>query len=109
MEEFLTGTRALRTRALVRHARDRDVRSVPGGAAAPEDWVDDVTAVMDAAGFERATLVAQGHAAQMALMAAATHRERIDVTRALQRLRPLARDDDYPAGMPEARRASCST
>ncbi len=83
MEEFLT--------SLGRFARVLwfDMRGigmsdpVPAGAAAPEDWVDDVTVVMDAAGFERATLVAQGHAAQMALMAAATHRERIDVTGAL--------------------------
>jgi pimeloyl-ACP methyl ester carboxylesterase len=31
--------------------------------AAAEDWVDDVAAVMDAAGSERASLVAHGHAA----------------------------------------------
>src|SRR3954452_19181587 len=31
--------------------------------AAPEDWLEDVVAVMDAAGSERAALVAHGHAA----------------------------------------------
>jgi pimeloyl-ACP methyl ester carboxylesterase len=46
--------------------------------AAPEDWLDDVAAVMDAAGSERAALVAHGHAAQMALLAAAIHPDRID-------------------------------
>ena len=73
---------------------------VPGGASAPEDWVDDVVAVMDAAGSERATVVAQGHAAQMALLAAATHRERISSLVLYNGFARLARADDYPAGMP---------
>ncbi|MGH3079452.1 MAG: alpha/beta fold hydrolase [Gaiellaceae bacterium] len=75
---------------------------VPGGAAAPEDWVDDVTAVMDAVGSERATVVAQGHAAQMALMAAATHPERIESLVLYNGFARLARADDYPTGMPES-------
>jgi class 3 adenylate cyclase len=75
---------------------------VPGGAAAPEDWVDDVTAVMDAAGFERATVIAQGHAAQMALLAAATHPERLESLVLYNGFARLARDDDYPAGMPDS-------
>ena len=73
---------------------------VPGGAAAPEDWVEDVTAVMDAVGSERATLVAQGHAAQMAVMAAATHPERISSLVLYNGCARLVRDEDYPAGMP---------
>jgi class 3 adenylate cyclase len=75
---------------------------VPSGAAAPEDWVDDVATVMDAAGFERATLIAQGHAVQMALMAAATHPERIESLVLYNGFARLTRDVDYPAGMPEA-------
>jgi class 3 adenylate cyclase len=74
---------------------------VPGGVLAPEDWVDDVAAVMDAAGFRRATLVAQGHAAQFALMAAATHPERISSLILYNGFARLARDDDYPVGMPQ--------
>lgn len=35
---------------------------------APEEWMEDVGAVMDAAGSKRATLIAHGHAAQLALM-----------------------------------------
>ena len=101
LEEFLT--------SLARFARVLwfDMRGVgmsdpvSGGAAAPEDWVDDVTAVMDAAGFERATLIAQGHAVQLALMAAATHPERIESLVLYNGFARLARDDDYPAGMPE--------
>jgi pimeloyl-ACP methyl ester carboxylesterase len=41
-------------------------------AVAPEEWMEDVGAVMDAAGSERATLLAHGHAAQMALLYAAS-------------------------------------
>ena len=73
---------------------------VPGGVLAVEDWVGDVAAVMDAAGFGRATMVAQGHACQLALMAAATHPERISGLVLFNGFARLARDDDYPAGMP---------
>jgi class 3 adenylate cyclase len=75
---------------------------VPGGAAAPEDWVEDVATVMDAASSERATVFAQGHAVQMALMAATTHPERISSLVLYNGFARLARDDDYPAGMPSA-------
>ena len=47
-------------------------------AVATEEWMDDVRAVMNAAGSERATLLAHGHGVQMALMAAATYPERIE-------------------------------
>jgi pimeloyl-ACP methyl ester carboxylesterase len=70
--------------------------------AVPEDWLDDVAAVMDAAGSERAALVAHGHAAQMALLAAATHPDRIESLVLLNGFARFARADDYPAGMPEA-------
>jgi class 3 adenylate cyclase len=73
---------------------------IPGGAAAPEDWVEDVTTVMDAVGFARATVIAQGHAAQMAVLAAATHPQRIASLVLYNGFARLARDHDYPAGMP---------
>ena len=57
---------------------------------------------MDAAGSERAALVAHGHAAQMALMAAATHPDRIESLVLVNGFARFARADDYPAGMPEA-------
>src|SRR2546430_10459154 len=69
---------------------------------APEDWLDDVAAVMDAAGSERAALVAHGHAAQMALMAAATHPDRIESLVLVNGFARFARADDYPARMPQA-------
>jgi class 3 adenylate cyclase len=68
--------------------------------SAPEDWIDDVAAVMDAAGSERASLVAHGHAAQMALMAAATHPDRIESLVLVNGFARFSRADDYPAGIP---------
>jgi class 3 adenylate cyclase len=68
--------------------------------AAAEDWVEDVAAVMDAAGSERASLVAHGHAAQMALLAAATQPERIESLVLVNGFARFARADDYPAGIP---------
>lgn len=72
----------------------------PGSAAAPEDWMDDVAAVMDAAGSEHASLIAHGHAAQMALMSAATHPDRIDSLVLVNGFARFSRADDYPAGVP---------
>jgi class 3 adenylate cyclase len=69
-------------------------------AVAPEEWMEDVGAVMDAAGSERATVLAHGHAAQMALLFAATHPDRVDSLVLLNGFARLSRADDYPAGMP---------
>ena len=54
-----------------------------------ESWMDDLVAVMDAEGSRRATLFAQGHAAQMAVMAAATHPERVTSLVLAERIRPV--------------------
>src|SRR3954465_2532301 len=69
---------------------------------APEDWLDDVAAVMDAAGSERASLVAHGHASQMAVMTAATHPDRIESLVLVNGFARFSRTDDYPVGMPAA-------
>ena len=45
-------------------------------------------------------MIAQGHACQLALMAAATHPERIASLVLFNGFARLARDEDYPAGMP---------
>jgi class 3 adenylate cyclase len=73
---------------------------VPGALVAPEDWLDDVVAVMDAAGSERASLLAHGHASQMAVMAAATHPDRIESLVLINGFARFSRADDYPAGIP---------
>ena len=69
-------------------------------AVAPEEWMDDVGAVMDAVGSERATLIAHGHGVQMALMTAATHPDRVDSLVLINGFARFSRAGDYPAGMP---------
>jgi class 3 adenylate cyclase len=65
-----------------------------------ESWMDDLVAVMDAEGSTEATLFAQGHAVQMAVMAAASHPERVSSLVLMNGFARYARADDYPAGMP---------
>ena len=78
-------------------------------AVAAEDWVEDVFAVMDAAHSDRATLIAHGHAVQMALMSAATHPHRVDSLVLINGFARFSRAD----GIQRASRAtppnSCST
>jgi class 3 adenylate cyclase len=76
--------------------------SVDGGVMPIESWVDDLLAVMDASGSSSATLVAQGQAAQMAVMAAATHPDRVRSLVVINGFARLARAPDYPAGIPES-------
>ena len=64
-------------------------------------WMRDLVTVMDAAGFERPSIVAHGLGAQMALMAAATHPERVDSLVVVNGYTRFARADDYPAGLPD--------
>jgi class 3 adenylate cyclase len=74
--------------------------SVGGGVMPVESWVDDLLAVMEAAGSSRAALFAQGQATQMAVMAAATHPERVSSLVIYNGFARFARADDYPAGLP---------
>ncbi|MFN2589869.1 MAG: alpha/beta fold hydrolase [Actinomycetota bacterium] len=67
-----------------------------------EDWVDDVGAVMAAAGSERAALVGQGHAGQLCLLFAALHPERTTALVTVNSYARLRRAPDYPAGLPPA-------
>src|SRR5687768_13394074 len=75
-------------------------------AVAPEEWMEDVGAVMDAAGSRRATVIAHGHAAQLALLFAATHPERLDSLVLINGFARLSQAPDYPVGMPDHVRAS---
>jgi class 3 adenylate cyclase/pimeloyl-ACP methyl ester carboxylesterase len=76
-------------------------RSVVGGISPVESWVHDLTGVMDAVGSSEAAVVAQGQAVQMAVVAAATHPERVTSLVLLNGFARFARADDYPAGLPE--------
>jgi len=75
-------------------------RSFVGGVMPVESWVDDLAAVMDAVGSTEATVVAQGQAVQMAIIAAATHPELVSSLVLFNGFARLARADDYPAGVP---------
>jgi len=66
-----------------------------------EEWMDDVRAVMDAVGSERAAIVGHGHGGQLAMLFAASHPERTQALVTINAFARLARDVDYPAGMPE--------
>jgi class 3 adenylate cyclase len=67
-----------------------------------ESWMDDVGAVMDAAGSERAAVFGHGVGAQEALLFAGAHPERVSSLVLLDGFARLVRDSDYPAGMPDA-------
>jgi len=69
-------------------------------AVPPEEWMEDVGAVMDAAGSRRATLFANGHASQMAMLYAATHPERVASLVLMNGFARFARADDFAIGMP---------
>ncbi len=73
---------------------------VAGGIAPMETWGEDLVAVMEAVGSPRATVVAQGHAAQMAMLAAAAHPDRVSSLVLINGFARLARAEDYPAGVP---------
>jgi len=79
---------------------------VVDAAVSAEDWLEDVSAVMDASASERATIVAHGHAVQLALLFAATHPERVDSLVLINGFARLLRSEDYPAGMPPEARDS---
>lgn len=65
-----------------------------------EAWMDDLRAVLDAAGSERAVLIGTGHGAQMAIMFAATHPDRTESLLLANGYARLARGADYPWGPP---------
>ena len=79
---------------------------VVDAAVSAEDWLEDVSAVMDASGSERATIVAHGHAVQLAVLFAATHPERLDSLVLINGFARLLRSEDYPVGMPPEARDS---
>jgi class 3 adenylate cyclase len=65
-----------------------------------EIWIDEVQAVMDAVGSERAALLGDGGGGPMAIMFAATHPERVTALVLVNSFARVARCSDYPAGVP---------
>jgi class 3 adenylate cyclase len=66
-----------------------------------EEWMDDVRAVMDAVGSDRAALVGHGHAGQLCMLVAAAHPDRVQALVTVNSFARLARAPGYRAGMPE--------
>ena len=98
----LVGSLARYSRVLWFDMRGVGLSDALASPGAPEDWMDDVAAVMDAAGSEYASVIAHGHAVQMALMSAATHPDRIESLVLVNGFARFSRADDYPAGVPAA-------
>jgi len=64
--------------------------------------MDDLRAVLDAVGSERAALIATQHAGLMAMLFASTYPERTSALVLDQAFARRFRADDYPIGMPES-------
>jgi class 3 adenylate cyclase/pimeloyl-ACP methyl ester carboxylesterase len=63
-----------------------------------EEWTDDVLAVLDAAGSERAAIIAAVDAGPVAVLFAATHPERVRALMLINTAARFLRDDGYPIG-----------
>jgi class 3 adenylate cyclase/alpha-beta hydrolase superfamily lysophospholipase len=77
--------------------------SDPVSLASPptfDEWMDDVRAVMDAAGSDKAALAAYFEGGPMAILFAATYPDRVTSLALLDTYARLSRDEDYPFGFP---------
>lgn len=72
-----------------------------GGDHVPsiQDWVDDLLAVLDAAGSERATLVAEAEAGPVAIAFTVAYPERVSRLVLANTYPRVLRDDDYTIGL----------
>ena len=68
-----------------------------------EEWMEDVRAVMDAAGLESAALVGIAEGGPMAMLFAATYPERTSALILVDTAARILRDVDYPWGLPADR------
>jgi class 3 adenylate cyclase len=66
-----------------------------------EQWMEDLRAVMDDAGSERAALLASPEGGPMAILYAATYPERTSALMLSNTSAAMARHPDYPWGLPE--------
>lgn len=74
--------------------------ALPSAEPLWEDWADDIRAVMDAAGSDRATVVGVADSGPMAILFAATHPERVSSLVLVNTGARLVRGgDDYPWGL----------
>jgi class 3 adenylate cyclase len=73
-----------------------------GAIPTPEEWMDDVTTVLDDIGSERAALFGHGEGGTMAILFAATYPNRTISLVLADTCARRTQADDYPAGIPEA-------
>ena len=73
----------------------------PGTPSSIEQGVDDLISVLDTVGASRAALFAVGGSGPTALLAAATHPERVSSLVLINAYARVAWDDDYPFGVPQ--------
>lgn len=74
-----------------------------GAGARPtwEIWTDDILALMDGVGSERATVVAMGMAGMIGLLYSGTHPDRVSSLVLVNSFARWFRDRDYPHGYPQ--------
>ena len=72
----------------------------PGSLPPLEEWMDDVRAVMDSAGSERAAILGAGDGGTMAAVFAATYPERTDSLILANSAAKISWAPDYPIGIP---------
>jgi class 3 adenylate cyclase len=77
----------------------------PGSLPPLEEWMDDVRAVMDAAGSERAAILGTGDGGTMAAMFAATYPDRTTSLILGNSAARLSWAPDYPIGLPAERQS----
>jgi class 3 adenylate cyclase/pimeloyl-ACP methyl ester carboxylesterase len=75
----------------------------PGSLPPLEEWMDDVRAVMDAAGSEKAAVFGAGDGGMMAATFAATHPERVSALVLANSTARMSWSSDYPFGIPPER------
>jgi len=71
-----------------------------------EQWMDDLAAVMDGVGMERAALVAKGSSGAMSMLFAASHPDRVSHLVLVNSYARLTESDDYPFGIARAEHPS---
>lgn len=91
---------AAETRLTVLNPRGMGISDRPRNVTL-EDWVQDVLAVLDAQGIERASLFGTGDSANACLLMAATYPERVERLVLLSPFARRIRSDDYEIGVPE--------
>lgn len=69
-----------------------------------EQWMEDVRAVQDAAGSERAALLGSSEGGQLGIVYAATYPERTQALVLVNAAATMVRAPDYPWGMPKSAR-----